>query len=1088
MHFILVTFCLAVITLSEDCQLLRENPSDLNRLSSLKVNNTQPNNSFTHLIPLSNNNDNESKMKSIHLDTKSEKLRKAKEELILYLIRNPDATPLSRGLLSVHLTCNDLHDFQRSNSRLTMEYLMELIGMKDTDRPYNPEEEVINTEVCRIPAPTNQDPLPPTTSMINLQSVQVNFYFFMIIVFILILTEFSLANTGLKLMRQGKDVLDYSISRVFYSRLGPTGYQEAEQLLKNEKESDYWWQKMANWIFNHDFKEQCGEEESRLLNFQFGLIVILGAMTTMSLVDVTDGMEINVIGAALCLLFFFMLSSLVFYHQGNKGKIINGLSQQESNQFKTLLVSKIDPRHCNQVFLRSYFEDDGEDVVAGISLVRKVDDLERLDEELTIAQQTRDILATIPADQRQPITPKLFSQPVDPISFYDDNINKLTSALERELGQIESQSVTAAFVTFTTREKAMKAYKRHQTIQHHLFHPFGYAVDWAPPVSDIVWSTIHTQGHICHLVRMILLYLIRVFITLAGPSVVFALVRMSYSDNSFTVLQVLPYLRSFLTMAFWCIACCLDIVSHSRNSSAHIGLFFSSLVIQVVSEILLPMLLFKDIVDSFSWMAESPDKVDHWIRLLCFFRPTMGTEMAITIIKWSFLQNTFVVARIPQLFNSFRIGLTTSSRIEAKLTFQRKTVDFEIGTRYAELVAQFFITFIGVFTYPPIILVSFLCMLVRYFIDSYNACKTFSRTTTGINVHRWAIFCTMLAFVVQSGLLLYKLGVMENNRLETLPVWDSVFVTVAVGLFIIISLATLTFYFCLSSAQMHCESNGAVDESHHYIPPVLLKWNRVAQVPLHVSNDLFEDNNTNNKMVGLIRILKFLVAVGSAIFLLTCVLVAAFRFEYVPPISFRHVTDVQVKVDYKYNVSLYTGRIPYFKMVEQCSLSNPRHTKTGWLTIESKCEDILIDQAVRNNWLSVFGRTEPHKRLLWTGGFFNLSQDDDWHWIDPTATTDYQNFCHSNETMEIISKAKSVNQTILYIVKDYRATKLYHRGLSCWQIYHSQDLADLGMSYLLGDDPRLAFACKSFPGNWISSSVSFNDEEDDDDSIVVEAQ
>ena len=45
----------------------------------------------------------------------------------------------------------------------------------------------------------------------------------------------------------------------------------------------------------------------------------------------------------------------------------------------------------------------------------------------------------------------------------------------------------------------------------------------------------------------------------------------------------------------------------------------------------------------------------------------------------------------------------------------------------------------------------------------------------------------------------------------------------------------------------------------------------------------------------------------------------------------------------------------------------------GLLCIRSKCEGLLIDEAIRQNQNAVFKNLDPSMRLFWTGGFYNLT-------------------------------------------------------------------------------------------------------------------
>ena len=83
-----------------------------------------------------------------------------------------------------------------------------------------------------------------------------------------------------------------------------------------------------------------------------------------------------------------------------------------------------------------------------------------------------------------------------------------------------------------------------------------------------------------------------------------------------------------------------------------------------------------------------------------------------------------------------------------------------------------------------------------------------------------------------------------------------------------------------------------------------------------------------------------------------------------------------------------------------------------------RCEGLLIDEAIRQNQNAVL-----------TGGFYNLTESDNWKWSDEKEREQYkyENFC-KNQT-EIIHLAKRKKETFLYIVKDFRFKNLKRNSL-----------------------------------------------------------
>ena len=168
-----------------------------------------------------------------------------------------------------------------------------------------------------------------------------------------------------------------------------------------------------------------------------------------------------------------------------------------------------------------------------------------------------------------------------------------------------------------------------------------------------------------------------------------------------------------------------------------------------------------------------------------------------------------------------------------------------------------------------------------------------------------------------------------------------------------------------------------------------------------------------------------------------------------------------------YIIGIFSCRSPHSITKEAFAfLDSEGNIMDGLLSIRSKCEGLLIDEAIRQNQNAVFKNLDPSMRLLWTGGFYNLTESDNWKWSDEVEREEnkYENFC-KNQT-EIIHLAKRKNETFLYIVKDFRFKNLKRNGRVCWQTLSKRELTDLNFddgrtlpNRTTHTGPRLSFAC-----------------------------
>lgn len=261
---------------------------------------------------------------------------------------------------------------------------------------------------------------------------------------------------------------------------------------------------------------------------------------------------------------------------------------------------------------------------------------------------------------------------------------------------------------------------------------------------------------------------------------------------------------------------------------------------------------------------------------------------------------------------------------------------------------------------------------------------------------------------------------------------------------------------------MHSESYSINDTEQYqqYHPKVILKSVKYADDLRNQSDNMEEKNvgenhEENSKRSGLFRILTITSASLFTLLLIGGILALCWFKYYKPQISNNKMAN------YNYDPNLYSERVPHLTMESPCPPHNVKLISS--LNILSEYQDVLFD---RSNYNSTYER-DSVGRIFLTNGFFNLTHDDNWRWIDPKATTIYQNFCNNTKEIKvIISKAKEEKHMILYIAKDYRESTINterNKGPVCWQIYHAKDLIDMGFNFLslVINDYRIT--CKSLP-------------------------
>ena len=885
-----------------------------------------------------------------------------------------EITPEEKRELLNNLTCSDVQRVQKLHPRISIELLVDFVLELLETESYDPSKEVILTQDC----PADQGVFNNITVFLLKQSILFNFVALFIVLTVSVLVEFCCRIYNRK---------SYS----FHADL-ESGIEDDEKEMKSKDQGKWSWiSKKINSIWGDMQPHLNGHHETDelvLLSFQLCIIAILIPSFLMVITVLLIGVYTtwNVIRTGLCLWVVFVYSVVVFYFHGSRNKMTIAGESQTSK--RTLLISRIHRDDCTESFLRSYFQDNDGDVVAGVNLIHKLDEPSN----------------SLPA--------------------------------------------TAAFVTFKTRQHAEFVINQPKN------NTKSWAVEWAPNSADIVWAFMHQKGSIICLLIKIIQYFFIVLLPLAGSTIAVELLKLLVEHESKSY-YVLIYSKSILTLTFLMIVRISPVfqVNHLRKSSKHMGVFLTSLIIIVVSEIVLPMLNFNDIWNSIVWTQTDPNVVNHWIRLQCIFRPDLGSEMAMGVIEWTLFQSCFILPRVKRWATQKWLRLIKSPNAEDDIPRE----EFDMGERYSQLVAQFVMTCVGYFTYPPIIPIAILCLALGYVIDRYTMAQTFKPTYSGANIHRLAILLVLIMLVIQSALLFFKNVLMVEA--EASLIGDSALTALCVGLTSLLCIVSIAVQFHVFWPQRPCdETIPAADESRDYIPPEPANLKRTRSTPETTRKPPTQRRSNKSetpKPSGLFGVMKFVLLTFAVPISVACILVTIIRFTYVPKVAYTK-SAANVSLAFNANLRMYTGRVPFTIMKEVCQ------KESSWLTIESRCDDILLDNAVRNNRSAVFAKTNEHQRLLWTGGFFNLTTGDEWQWLDESAKTEYDHFCEPNETEAIIAKARERSVTMLYIVKDYRGDKFSQNGLACWQIYSQDQLTDMGFSFPADKTPRLPFACREW--------------------------
>ena len=633
-------------------------------------------------------------------------------------------------------------------------------------------QEYVSVEVCEDNSFYGDFNYDYSQMEITTHDVIFNFFIFAAFFGVYIFLEFLFKEMGLKVIRSGKNIGDYRFLRTFLGRLGPTGLSETRVQMLQDTSALSVGEKFGHWLRNI-FTRHDGKDGNRLLHF----IQCLGSiyLTMILLVLAATQFGINLLYLLCITLIGFISTIAILFYYLSSNKLVGEINQKRRNT--TLLVRNI---NCSESELKKMFEG------STINFIKKLDRLYALDERRTTVKETLRL---------QGETNK---------KTYRSELSQLDSEIIDELNKIDTQASHSAFVCFDTYESAANAMKKF----HSPWYKFGgLSIEWASSSNEIQWSVVHEYGK-KYWLKLIFFYGLRAFISLFFPSLVILALKQ-FVDIS-TVDNLVPYLKPILTMISFFVALILDIV-HPRSYATHNALFISTITILVISDIIMPATGFYDAWDFVQWLFGTDPNFILKRFSQCVFRKSLGSRMAITIMQQTFLQ----FARLPELFHSFRIKIMAKTRTEGNILYKNRKVTHEVGMVEGELVTQFVATVIGYFSYPQIVIVSILCMVVRWAIERKNL-STFPITSTGNSVHRLAVICAVSVFPLNCLLAFDKAvwGYLQANN------EDSMFFEIVIGsaflcIFILISIGRLAFHF------LSCPNESEKCESRSYVSPFM---------------------------------------------------------------------------------------------------------------------------------------------------------------------------------------------------------------------------------------------------------------------------
>lgn len=638
---------------------------------------------------------------------------------------------------------------------------------------------------------------------------------YMFLAFLIVFAFYSIVRANGKVNHaRGINVMRWPFTRIMYFRLAPVQiYQEPENAgLSAEKVHWFnlmWRLSTFNWVStlfkysDEDIERIAGQDGKRYLSVAGGINMILmvpalsaaylvamnviggygekvpsfwGATSLANLNSSANDVELGALGVAF-VTYFIALGVIVWIGRRNK---LFGPDRDKKTNRPVLFISGIDLRDCAapERIVDYLLDRAGQNIdIEKIVVVRGNDaKIEELEEKLDIVRTTIRLL-TQRRKQEMVRVPTPFSpKRIDAFEYYRELETRLIEDIQRET---ENNSITGSvFVHFKSELDALIAFHGFgncmpivsmvsETLEYILTtftkqpsNPKKWFVSFASPKGDYESANLgrYSPKRNCQskLLTGLFVWLIMALGVLL-PVYLDDIIKNRYPG--FLDSQMGGALWS--TFRFFSNSFVMEIltrwdewvVKDLYKSRREIDVFHRVLVLWTLTDLVFPLLNIDHVDVIVDWFK---GRDISWGRVLCMVRPDVGIDMTNSLIMLSFLRNCFSLSRIAH-WNEIDSS-SVRTKTEAEVRHSRKSIQMELGYRYADYIFLYYIVVVSAISHPLVPLFGLICIGIRFYIDKHNLCNTFDKSLSDDELHRRVIPALFFPFIVQSiQQLLYNL-------------------------------------------------------------------------------------------------------------------------------------------------------------------------------------------------------------------------------------------------------------------------------------------------------------------------------------------
>lgn len=445
---------------------------------------------------------------------------------------------------------------------------------------------------------------------------------------------------------------------------------------------------------------------------------------------------------------------------------------------KTLMIANIPKDKCSKNLIMKHFQEGYPEVtVEDIQFAYHVERLMELDAKRTAAREAKmnSEIELTKTGHRPTVRPYTCGQclfcaescgcmELDAITYYEDEMNRLTDQFEQEKVKAFQRTLGVAFVTFESvsmAERIMNDFqpscKASQNPQPSSVHVELDVVEWevtyAPAPENIYWEKLSLSGWKWWL-RAVLInsFIVVLLFFLTTPSVVLTnLDKLSYKEyiektHSALLMQFLP------TLLLWTFTALLpnivyysdQYIGHWTRSSEHHSVMQKTFVFLLLMVLILPSLGLTSAKALFDIFVAEKGKTFKWN---CIFLSGNGAFFVNYVITSAFIGTALELLRFSELF-LYCIKLL-GARSSAERSAVRKHVlwEFQYGIQYAWFLCVFAIIMSYSLACPLIMPFGLVYMVFKHIVDRYNLYFAYKPSRISPHIHWTAITFVMVAVV-----------------------------------------------------------------------------------------------------------------------------------------------------------------------------------------------------------------------------------------------------------------------------------------------------------------------------------------------------